>query len=43
MGIVPGSWRENLSAQERAALEQIMGPKLRELGYEPTRRFRRTA
>jgi hypothetical protein len=31
----PGSWRRNLSAAERAAIDQIMGPKLRELGYEP--------
>jgi hypothetical protein len=34
----PGSWRENLSAPERAAVSQIIGPKLRELGYEPERR-----
>ena len=39
----PGSWRQNMSAQERAALEQIMGAKLRDLGYGPTRRFRKTA
>lgn len=29
----PGLWRENLSAPEQEAMEQIMGPKLRELGY----------
>jgi Sulfotransferase family len=39
----PGAWRRNLSAEERAAMSQIMGPKLRELGYEPRRRFRKTA
>jgi transposase len=39
----PGAWRHHLSAEERAAMTQIMGPKLRELGYEPPRRFRKTA
>jgi hypothetical protein len=39
----PGGWRQNLSAEERAAMTQIIGPKLRELGYEPPRRFRKTA
>jgi Sulfotransferase family len=39
----PGAWRQNLSAEERAAMTQIIGPKLRELGYEPRRRFRKTA
>jgi hypothetical protein len=39
----PGAWRQNLSADERAAMTQIIGPKLRELGYEPPRRFRKTA
>ena len=29
----PGGWRENLSADEHAAMERILGPKLRELGY----------
>ena len=29
----PGLWRENLTAEEQAAIERIMGPKLRELGY----------
>jgi hypothetical protein len=29
----PGLWRENLLPDEQAALEQIMGPKLRELDY----------
>jgi hypothetical protein len=36
----PGSWRQNLSAPERAAIGQIIGPKLRELGYEPEARAR---
>jgi sulfotransferase family protein len=30
----PGLWRENLTAEEQAALERILGPKLRELGYD---------
>ncbi len=30
----PGLWRENLSAAEQRAMTEIMGPKLRELGYE---------
>lgn len=30
----PGLWRENLSEAEQAAVEEIVGPKLRELGYE---------
>ena len=29
----PGLWRQNLSDDEQALLEEIMGPKLRELGY----------
>jgi hypothetical protein len=29
----PGLWRENLSAEEQAAMEEVIGPKLRELGY----------
>jgi hypothetical protein len=29
----PGSWRENLSAEERGLLAEILGPKLSELGY----------
>lgn len=29
----PGLWRQNLSAAEQDALEQLIGPKLRELGY----------
>jgi hypothetical protein len=37
----PGVWRKNLTAEEAAVLESIMGTKLRELGYpvaegEPT-------
>lgn len=31
----PGFWRENLSEAEQAAVEEAIGPKLRELGYEP--------
>ena len=30
----PGSWRENLSEDEQRAVEEVIGPKLRELGYE---------
>jgi hypothetical protein len=30
----PGLWRENLSAEEQAAMHEIMGPVLGELGYE---------
>lgn len=30
----PGLWRENLSADEQAAVNEIIGAKLRELGYE---------
>lgn len=30
----PGLWRENLSEDEQAAMEELIGPKLRELGYE---------
>jgi hypothetical protein len=30
----PGLWRENFTAEEQAILERILGPKLRELGYE---------
>ena len=28
----PGLWRENLSAEEQAAMEEVIGPKLSELG-----------
>jgi hypothetical protein len=31
----PGAWRENLTAEEQAELERLIGPKLRELGYAP--------
>jgi hypothetical protein len=31
----PGLWRENLTGAEQAAVEEVIGPKLRELGYEP--------
>jgi hypothetical protein len=30
----PGSWRDNLTDEERAAVQQIMGPTLAELGYD---------
>jgi hypothetical protein len=30
----PGAWRENLRAEERAAVEEILGAKLHELGYD---------
>jgi hypothetical protein len=30
----PGAWRENLRPQEQAALQEVLGAKLRELGYE---------
>jgi hypothetical protein len=39
----PGGWRQNLSAEERAAVNRIIGPKLHELGYEPPRSYRKTA
>jgi hypothetical protein len=29
----PGAWRENMTAEDAAELERIMGGKLRELGY----------
>ena len=29
----PGGWRENLTAEEQAALHEVLGAKLRELGY----------
>jgi hypothetical protein len=31
----PGLWRENLTAEEQAMVGRIIGPKLRDLGYEP--------
>jgi hypothetical protein len=31
----PGAWRSNMSHEEAATLEEIMGEKLRELGYPP--------
>lgn len=30
----PGLWRRNLTDAEQRAMDEIMGPKLRELGYE---------
>jgi hypothetical protein len=30
----PGAWRDNLRPDERAAVERILGPKLRRLGYD---------
>jgi hypothetical protein len=29
----PGLWRQNLTAEERRTMDEIMGPKLAELGY----------
>jgi hypothetical protein len=31
----PGLWRENLTAEEQGAMEDVIGPKLREIGYGP--------
>jgi hypothetical protein len=31
----PGGWRVNLSPEEQAAVDRILGTKLRKLGYEP--------
>ena len=31
----PGLWRENLTQEEQAAMEAIVGPKVRALGYAP--------
>jgi sulfotransferase family protein len=33
----PGGWRRNLTADEQRAMDEIMGPKLAELGYLPQR------
>jgi hypothetical protein len=30
----PGLWRKNLSSEEQQAMHEVMGEKLRELGYE---------
>jgi hypothetical protein len=30
----PGGWRQTMTPAEQAALEEIMGPTLAELGYE---------
>lgn len=30
----PGAWRENLRPEEQAVLDDLLAPKLRELGYE---------
>jgi hypothetical protein len=30
----PGRWREHLSADEQAAMLELIGPRLAELGYE---------
>jgi hypothetical protein len=30
----PGSWRENLRPEEQAVLNELLAPKLRELGYD---------
>ncbi len=34
----PGSWRENLSAQEQAAMHEVLGEALVEFGYESPRK-----
>jgi hypothetical protein len=34
----PGSWRENLSAEEQAAMHEVLGEVLAEFGYEPPSR-----
>jgi hypothetical protein len=31
----PGLWRENLTAEEQGAMEDVILPKLREIGYGP--------
>lgn len=31
----PGLWRENMTAGEQAAMLEVIGPKLAELGYDP--------
>jgi len=31
----PGLWRESLSSEQQAAVEEVIGSKLRKLGYEP--------
>jgi hypothetical protein len=31
----PGLWRENMGPAEQAVMQDVMGDKLRELGYEP--------
>jgi hypothetical protein len=31
----PGLWRENLTAEEQGAMDDVIGPKLREIGYGP--------
>jgi hypothetical protein len=30
----PGTWRQNLSPEEQIVMDEVMGSKLRELGYE---------
>jgi Sulfotransferase family len=39
----PGGWRQNLTPAEQAALEEIMGPTLAELGYESSTAASRAA
>jgi hypothetical protein len=34
----PGSWRENLSAEEQTAMYEVLGETLEEFGYEPPSR-----
>jgi hypothetical protein len=31
----PGLWQQNFRPEEQAVLEEVMGPKLREIGYDP--------
>jgi hypothetical protein len=30
----PGSWRDSMAADEQEVMLEVMGPKLRELGYD---------
>ncbi|HEU4735399.1 MAG TPA: sulfotransferase [Solirubrobacterales bacterium] len=39
----PGSWRENLSSEEQAAMHEVLGGTLEELGYGEARPRRRLA
>lgn len=35
----PGAWSANLTADEQAVMERVMGPRLRALGYETSPRY----